>query len=215
MLQNAMIRRFFEIGFLVGFLGWNPAIRADDFTGAPQRTPMRFTPRLGAVVPFNLVFHNENDDPVELGKLFQQKPVILNLVYFNCPMMCTEVLNGLVQSMRKIPLQLGKDYDVITISIDAREKPSLAKAKKKLYSDLYHRPGTDSGWSFLTGEATAIHTLADAVGFQYHYYADIDQFDHALGIMVLTPEGKVARYFYGVRYNDKELRKALIEASRR
>jgi len=215
MLQNAMIRRFMEISFLAALVGWGPSVRADDFAGTTQRIPMRFTPKLSASVPMNLVFQNEEGHPVELGKLFQQKPVILNLVYFNCPMMCTEVLNGLVQSMKKMTLQLGRDYNVITLSIDVREKPPLAKTKKKLYSDRYQRAGTDSGWSFLTGEAAAIQSLADAVGFQYRYYADIDQYDHALGIMILTPEGQVSRYFYGDRYDPKELRSALMEASRR
>ncbi len=188
--------------------------RADNFSGAPKRVPMVFSPKPNAQIPLNLNFRNEEGNSVELGTLFHQKPVILNLVYFNCPMMCTEVLNGLVAAMRKMPLQLGKDYRVITLSIDEREKPPLAKAKKKLYVDRYHRAGAESGWSFLTGESKAIKSLADAVGFQYHYYPDIDQFDHPLGIIVLTSEGKVSRYLTGVRYDSSELRSALAEAAK-
>jgi protein SCO1/2 len=212
--QRLMTKCLIGMSFLLLFLGWNSTVRADDFVGAPKRTPMRFTPKPDAQIPMNLNFRNEGGDSVELGKLFQQKPVILNLVYFNCPQMCTEVLNGLVAAMRKIPLQLGKDYNVITLSIDEREKPPVAKAKKALYVDRYHRQGTAAGWSFLTGQADSIQSLADAVGFHYHYYPDIDQFDHALGIVVLTPEGKVAQYFYGIRYDPKKLRSALIAASK-
>jgi protein SCO1/2 len=210
-----MAKRFIWLSSLLLLLGWNPLIRADDFTGGSKRTPMRFVLKPDAPIPTPLQFLNEDGTPVALGNLFQKKPVILNLVYFDCPMMCTEVLNGLVRAMKKMPLELGKDYDVITLSIDSREKPPLAKAKKKLYADRYHRSGTESGWSFLTGEAVAIQSLADAVGFQYHYYPDIDQFDHALGIIVLTPEGNVSQYFTGVRYDPHELRSALVKAATR
>jgi len=212
--NHTMTKRLIWMSLLILLSGWTSALRADQFTNGSERIPMRFIPKLGAQIPMNLTFSDENDGSVELGKLFQKKPVILNLVYFNCPMMCTEVMNGLVRAMQKMSLELGKDYDVITISIDDREKPPLAKAKKRVYAERYHRPGIEHGWSFLTGEAKAIQSLADAVGFQYHYYPDIDQFDHALGVIVLTPSGKVAQYFKGVRYNPGELSSALVRASR-
>jgi protein SCO1 len=230
MIQSVMDTRFIGMSLGVVLLGLAPAVHADDlhtsgdrppgnvaddFADGAKRVPMHFTPRLDAQIPLNLQFRNDDGALVELGTLVQQKPVILNMVYFDCPMMCTEVLNGLAQAMRKMRLQLGKDYNVITLSIDDREKPSLAKTKKKMYSDRYHRPGTEPAWSFLTGDAAAIKSLADAVGFEYKYYPDIDQFDHPLGIMVLTPEGKVARYLYGVQYKPDELSSALVDASKR
>ena len=208
-----MAKRVARLGFLILFLGWIPTLHADDFTSPSKRLPMRFTSRLDTQIPLTLDFVNEDGTPVKLETLFQRKPVILNLVYFNCPMMCTEVLNGLVQTMKKMPLDLGKDYNVITLSIDDREKPPLAKAKRALYLDRYHRADAGPGWSFLTGDKIAIQTLADAVGFRYKYYADIDQYDHALGLVILTPSGKVAGYLKGVRFKPEELRKALIQAA--
>ena len=189
-------------------------LRADDFSTVPRFAPMHFVSKIDAQTPLELTFQNESGESVELGHLLNNKPVILNLVYFNCPRMCTDVLNGLVSAMRRMRLELGKDYSVITLSIDDREKPDLAKAKKRLYVDHYGRPGAESGWSFLTGKAEDIQSLAEAVGFNYHYYPDIDQYDHALGIVVLTPKGKIAQYFYGVRYDPGKLSAALVKASK-
>jgi len=169
--------------------------------------------KLDQSVPLDIQFRDEHGRPVELAQFFVGKPVIVALVYYNCPMLCTQVLNGLQRSIRGIPLTLGKDFQIVTVSIDPTEKPVLAEAKQALYTGFYGRPGSASGWHFLTGDDTQIHRLADAVGFQYAYDPDSHQYAHASGIMVLTPEGKISRYFYGVTYPQRDLRLALDEAS--
>jgi protein SCO1/2 len=180
----------------------------------PSLANVRFDQKLDAQVPLDAVFRNEFDQPVHLGDYFNQgKPVILSLVYFDCPMLCTEVLNGLSSSLRILQFDLGKQYDVLTVSFDPREKPDLAAAKKRAYLQRYGRPDAQNGWHFLTGDEANIHKLTNAVGFQYAWDAKTQQFAHAAGIMVLTPEGRVSQYYYGVEYSPKDLRLGLVQAS--
>ena len=148
-----------------------------------------------------------------LRQFFGQKPVILTLVYYQCPMLCTEVLNGLLRSAKELPLEIGKDFNVVTVSIDPSERPVLADVKHQLYTGLYGRPGGPQGWHFLTGDEPQIKALAEAVGFRYAYDSASGQFAHPSGIMLLTPEGKLTRYFYGIAYPSRDLRLALVEAS--
>ncbi len=150
---------------------------------------------------------------VRLSDYFGKRPVVLALVYYNCPMLCTQVLNGLVSSLKVMSLVPGRDFDVVAVSFDARDKPSDAAAKKNAYLTHYNRPGTDGGWHFLTGDAASIAAVAQAVGFRYRYDADRDQFAHASAITVATPEGRVSRYLYGIEYAPRDLRLALVEAS--
>ena len=172
-----------------------------------------FTQNLDTQVPLNLPFRNEKGEIVPLSTYFGQKPVLLNLVYFQCPMLCTEVLNGTVRTLRMMPLKIGEDFNVVTVSFDPRETPKLAAMKKAMYLDRYGKPGAESGWAFLTGSEASIKGLADAVGFHFAYDKEIDQFAHASGIILLTPEGRVARYFYGVEYPVQDVRLSLVEAS--
>src|SRR5581483_317733 len=137
----------------------------------------------------------------------------LVLAYFRCPMLCDQVLNSLVRAMLDMSLELGKDFHVVTVSFDPRETPEMAAAKKKSYLERYGRPGADAHWHFLTGDQDAIRRLTAAAGFRYRYDARNDQFAHASGIIVLTPAGKIARYFYDVRYSPRDLRLGLVEAS--
>jgi protein SCO1/2 len=169
--------------------------------------------RLNEQVPLNLTFQDESGQEVKLRDFFQDKPVILTLVYYECPMLCTEVLNGLVRSLRPISFSAGKEFTIVTVSFDPGEKPELAQKKKVTYLKNYSRPGAEKGWHFLTGEQRAIDQLTKAVGFHYKYDPEQDQFAHAAGIMILTPEGKLARYFYGIEYSARDLRLALVEAS--
>jgi protein SCO1/2 len=169
--------------------------------------------KLNSSVPLDLVFRDEHGRPVELGQYFAGKPVVLTLVYYNCPMLCTQVLNGLDRGLKQIPMSIGKDFNVVTVSIDPTERPVLAEAKQALYTGMYGRPGAAQGWHFLTGDEPQIKRLADAVGFRYAYDPDSKQFAHASGIMVLTSEGKISRYFYGVQYPERDLRLGLVEAS--
>jgi protein SCO1/2 len=172
-----------------------------------------FDQRLNESVPLDAVFRDEEGQSVQLGDYFGGKPVILVLAYYKCPMLCTQVLNGLVQALLDVPLEIGKDFSVVTVSFDPRETPELAAAKKKTYLERYGRPGAETGWHFLTGEQESITCLTEAVGFHYRYDAKNDQFAHASGIMILTPHGKIARYFYDVSYSPRDLRLGLVEAS--
>jgi len=168
---------------------------------------------IDAQVPLDLEFRDEQGRTVRLGDFFDGKPVILSLAYFRCPMLCTLVLNGMASSMGVLELDAGKDYEAVTVSIDPRETPAMAAEGKKNYIKRYGRPGAEKGWHFLTGEQESIDRLADAVGFRYVYDEETDQFAHASGIMVLTPDGRLARYFFGVEYSPRDLRLSLVEAS--
>jgi protein SCO1 len=169
--------------------------------------------RLNGVIPLGLSFRDENGNAVRLSEFFGQKPVVLALVYYNCPMLCTQVLNGLNRSLRDVPMDVGKEFKVVTVSIDPNETPKLASAKHDLYTGIYGRPGAAQGWHFLTGEESQIRQLANAVGFRYAYDADSKQFAHASAVMVLTSEGKISRYFYGITYASRDMRLGLVEAS--
>jgi protein SCO1/2 len=169
--------------------------------------------KLNQAIPLNLPFRDENGQTVELAQFFGQKPVILTLVYYNCPMLCTQVLNGVESGLKELPTDIGKQFDVVTISIDPTESHVLAKVKQEMYVGMYGRPGAAQGWHFLTGDEPQIKQLAAAVGFRYAYDPDTKQFAHASAIMLLTPEGKISRYFYGIQFPSRDLRLGLVEAS--
>lgn len=169
--------------------------------------------RLGASVPLDLRLRNESGELVELGSYFGSRPVVLALVYYECPMLCTLVLNGLVSSLKALAFDAGREFDVVAVSFDPEETPALAAAKKETYLHSYRRPNAAAGFHFLTGDAESIRRLAEAVGFRYRYDPASDEFAHAAGITVLTPSGVIARYFYGVEYAPRDLRLGLIEAA--
>ncbi|HVN79470.1 MAG TPA: SCO family protein [Terriglobia bacterium] len=169
--------------------------------------------KLNEQVPPGLVFRDETGRVVHLGEYFRNKPIILNLVYFECPMLCTQVLNGLVSCLRTLNFTIGNEFEVITVSFNPHEGPPLAAAKKEAYLDRYSRPGSEGGWHFLTGGEEAIQALTKAVGFRYSYDSRTGQYAHASGIMLLTPQGRVSRYFYGIEYAPRDLRLGLVEAS--
>jgi protein SCO1 len=180
---------------------------------APNPPEVGIDQKLNAQVPLELEFQNEAGQTVRLEECVGGKPTILVLAYYRCPMLCTQVLNGLVHGLRGIPFDIGDKFNVVTVSFDAREKPELAARKKSTYVEDYGRPNADQGWPFLTGEQTAIDALADAVGFRFRYDKDKDQFAHGSGIMILTPQGRVSRYFYGIDFNPLDLRLGLVDAS--
>ena len=186
-------------------------------TGLPKALrDVALEQKLDHQLPLDLVFRDESGQEVKLGQYFGQKPVVLALVYYDCPMLCNQVLNGMVTSFRVLPFQMGKEFDVVTVSFDPRETSELATAKKKVYVNYLPekmRPAAASGWHFLTGDAENIAKLTDAVGFRYHYDEETKQFAHASGIMLATSQGKLARYFYGVEYPPRDLRLGLIETS--
>lgn len=169
--------------------------------------------KLDNQVPLDLWFRDETGRDVKLGQYFGQKPVVLVLAYYDCPMLCTLVLNGLLHGLEGLKYNVGQEFEVVTVSFDPTETPALAAAKKAIYVGLYGRPNASAGWHFLTGEEASIRELAQAVGFRYNYDPNTKQYVHATGIMVLTPGGRLARYFYGIRYPSGNLRLALDEAS--
>jgi protein SCO1/2 len=169
--------------------------------------------KLNETIPLNLTFRDENGAAVRLAQFFGKKPVILTLVYYNCPNLCTQVLNGVESGLKELPMDIGKQFDVVTISIDPTDSHVLAKVKQEMYVGMYGRPGAAQGWHFLTGDEPQIKRLADAVGFRYAYDPNTKQFAHYSGIMLLTPEGKISRYFYGIQYPSRDLRLGLVEAS--
>jgi protein SCO1/2 len=168
---------------------------------------------LNTQVPLELTFTDEAGRAVRLGQYFRGKPVVLSLVYYECPGLCDLVLNGLTHSMEQISLNLGRDFDAVTVSFNPHDTWQLAASKKANYIEKYQRKGAGEGWHFLTGKEDAIKTLADTVGFHYKYDPLAKQFAHASGIMVLTPQGKIARYFYGIEYKARDFRLGLVEAS--
>ena len=180
---------------------------------SPALAGVGFDQKLNAQIPLDLSFTDDTGSRMTLKQYFGTKPVVLVLAYYQCPRLCTLVLNGLVQSMLEMNLDVGKDFNVVTLSFDPRENWQLAASKKEAYLGRYRRREAKKGWHFLTGEPDAIKQLTDAVGFHYRYDADKDQFIHASGIMVLTPKGRISRYFYDVQYPARELRLGLVEAS--
>ncbi len=172
--------------------------------------------KLGSQLPLDAEFKDENGNTVKLGEYFNKnKPVILALVYYECPMLCNEVLNGLTGSLKGVNFDAGKEFDVVAISFDAREngKPGLTKNKKASYMERYERPNTANGWHFLTGTQPEIDKVTKAAGFNYHFDEASNQFAHAGGIMIATPDGKMSRYFYGIDYSPKDVKFGIMEAS--
>jgi protein SCO1/2 len=172
--------------------------------------------KLGEQLPLDAVLKDENGNAVKLGNYFNQgRPVILALVYYECPMLCNEVLNGLTGSLKGMSLVAGKDFDVVAVSFDAREndKPDLAKNKKASYIERYGHPGSENGWHFLTGTQDSIDAVTKAAGFNYYWDDKTNQFAHAGGIMVTTPEGKMSKYFYGIDYAPKDLKFGIMDSS--
>lgn len=186
-------------------------------TGLPKAlSDVRIEQKLDQQLPLDLVFRDEKGQSVKLGQYFGQKPVVLALVYYDCPMLCTQVLNGMVTSFRVLPFQIGKEYEVVTVSFDPRETSALAASKKQVYVNYLPErmhSGATEGWHFLTGDQQSIAQLTDAVGFRYHYDEATKQFAHASAIMVATPRGKLSRYYYGIDYSARDLRLGLIESS--
>lgn len=168
---------------------------------------------LDAQLPLDVKFRDEMGREVKLGDYFGKKPVVLSMVYYECPMLCGEVLNGEASVFTTLKFDIGKEYDVVTVSFDPTEGPDLARGKKRVYTERYGRPGGNEGWHFLTGSQESIKALTNAVGFNYAWDPETKQFAHAAAIMVVKPDGKIAQYFYGVEYSPKDLRFGIVQAS--
>jgi protein SCO1/2 len=174
---------------------------------------VRIDQRLNQQLPLDLPFVDETGRTVRLGEYFGKRPVILALVYYECPMLCTQVLNGLVSALGVLKFEAGREFDVVAVSFNPREGPGLASQKKAAYLERYQRPHTAGGWHFLTGTEPSITALAEAVGFHYAYDQAIQQYAHGAAIEVITPAGHISKYFYGIEYSARDIRLGLIEAS--
>jgi protein SCO1/2 len=172
-----------------------------------------FEQRLNEQLPLDLEFTDEDGRRVKLGEYFDTRPVILTFVYYECPMLCTQVLNGLESALRVLDESIGQEFDVVTVSFDPKETPVLASGKKSAYLDRYKRPSAAAGWHFLTGEQASIDALTKAAGFSYVWDEETRQFAHASGVIVATPQGRLSRYFFGIEYAPRDLKFALMESS--
>jgi protein SCO1/2 len=169
--------------------------------------------KIGQQLPLDLPFVDDHGAPVKLGDYFGKRPVILALVYYECPMLCTQVLNGLVSAVSVMNFNAGTEFDVVAVSFNPKEGPGLASQKKASYVERYGRPQTASGWHFLTGTQESITRLTEAVGFRYALDKEIGQFAHGAAIEVVTPKGTIAKYFYGIEFSPRDLRLGLVEAA--
>jgi protein SCO1 len=192
----------------VAHTGTEPYTKDEDFL-----KEIGFDQKLGAQLPLDLTFTDETGKTVRLGEYFGQKPVVMLITYYNCTMLCPLLLDGLVRTLRPVRLDMGTHFTVLTVSINPRETSAIAASRKELYSQRYGRPGAERGWHFLTGKADAIAALTQAVGFRYVYDKKKDEYAHASGVVILTPEGKAARYLYGVEFSPRDMRLALVEAA--
>jgi protein SCO1 len=190
------------------------SIPSDTLTDS-RLADIKFDQKLNNTISLDLHFRDEEGKDVRLADYFSKKPVILGLGYYGCPMLCTLVLNGMVEGLQDIRWNIGKEYDVINVSIDPSETPSLAAAKKRSYLKRYGREGAETGWHFLTGDSDSIQRLADEVGFRYAYDSASKQYAHPSGLVILTPEGKISGYQFGVTYSPRELFSSLNNASSR
>jgi protein SCO1/2 len=172
-----------------------------------------FDQRLGESVPLDIHLRDEQGREVALRDLFHGRPVVLSLVYYECPMLCTLSLNGLVSALSVLQMEPGRDFDLVTVSFDARETPAQARARKAVYVKRYGRASADTAWHFLTGDRAELARLTQAVGFRYAWDDESKQFAHAAGVVVLTPQGVISRYLYGIEYAPKDLRLGLVESA--
>jgi protein SCO1/2 len=190
--------------------------REPGMTASAIPAPLReigFDQNIDERVPLETPFQDEAGRTVRLGEYFGKRPVVLVFAYYECPMLCTHVINGLASALDVLTLSPGTDFEIVTVSFDPRDTPSTATAKKAGYLNRYQRPGAEGAWHFLTGDQASIDRLAKAAGFRYVWDTATNQFAHPTGIIVLTPDGRLARYLFGIEYGPRDLRLALVEAS--
>jgi protein SCO1 len=200
--------------FLTGFSNDQGA-----FTSASSQRPealddVSFHQRLNEKLPLDAILKDETGQAVTLGDYFGgSKPVIFAFVYFDCPMLCTQVTNGISSSLRTLSFEAGKDFDVVLLSFDPRDTPAKAAEKKRTHLEYWKTQSTANGWHFLTGDEATIRRVASAAGFTYKWDERTQQFAHVSGVLVVTPDGVLSRYFYGIEYSPRDLRLALVESS--
>ncbi len=200
------------LGLLLAMVAGGSVVRGQEVRGGSIQQ-VAFDQHLDAQIPPDLTFRDESGKVVRLGDYFGKKPIILSLVYYKCPLLCGLELKGLSTCLKPLKLDVGKDFDILTVSFSPTETPELAEEKKSAYIQDYGRPGASAGWHFLTGKADAIARLAEVAGFRYTYDPASQIYTHASGLLVLTPGGKISRYFFGIEYSPRDMQFALMESS--
>lgn len=200
-------------GIVVGVLVAGTPAYAHGPTGNDPLAQIDFTPKLNESIPLDVTFRDDAGTQVQLAEFFGQKPVILLFAYYECPNICDMALQGVAESLRKLEWDLGDEFEVVTVGIDSGETAQIATAKKERFVSMYGRSGAEAGWHFLTGEHAEIDRVADAAGFEYAYDAKQDQYAHATGILILTPDGTISRYLAGIQFSPRDVRLGLVEAS--
>jgi protein SCO1/2 len=218
-VRNITIAAAFVIIAITGLAAQSSVPGVNPSPGAPASqmpavlADVRFDQRLNEPLPLDTPFRDESGRAVRLGDYFGDRPVVLAFVYYECPMLCTQVLNGLTTSLSVLDETVGREFDVVAISFDSRETPALASGKKKSHLDRYKRPESERGWHFLAGDDAAIKAVTAAAGFHYVWDEKTQQFAHPSGIIVATPDGKLSRYFFGIEYAPRDVKFALVESS--
>ena len=195
---------------LPGSMGMSGGIVASNVP--PQFAAVTFAQRLNQQLPLDTMLRDEEGREVKLGAFFGTRPVLLAFVYYQCPLLCSQVMNGISSALKAVPFTPGKDFDVVLVSFDPRDTPEAANAKKRAHLLHWKRQDTAGGWHFLTGDEAAIRQVTSAAGFNYTWDEPTLQFAHVSGILAVTPDGRLSRYFYGVEFSPKELRLALVES---
>jgi len=195
-----------------GSMGFSSGIVASNVP--PQFKDVTFAQRLGQKLPLDVQFKDESGRSVALGEYFGQRPVVIAFVYYQCPMLCTQVMNGISSALKVLPYTPGKEFDVVLISFDQRDTPEAANAKKRAHLDHWAARDTSNGWHFLTGDEASIRQVTSAAGFTYQWDAETQQFAHVSGLLVATSDGTLSRYFYGVEFSPKDLRLALVDSGK-
>lgn len=207
-----MVWRWLAAGLLPAFFLRGGMLMGSQSLSSDQVAAISFEQKLGDQLPLDTVFLDESGREVKLRDLFGEKPVILVFGYYECPMLCTLILNGMIEALQDIQWTIGREFDVVNISIDPREKPPLAAAKKRTYLKRYGRKGAAAGWHFLTGSQESITRTADAAGFQFAYDEASNEFAHPSGLVFLTPEGRISGYRFGIAFKASEVLESLRQA---
>lgn len=195
-------------------VGWGQSSRQTPGNQTELLKQVAFEQKLNTQLPLDLLFRDETGREVKLREYFTDKPVVLVPVYYECPMLCNLTMSSLVKTLKTLPLNPGRDYRVVMLSFDPKEKWELAAEKKKAYLKRFDREGTETGWTFLTGDEANIKALTESMGFRYAYDPTIEQYAHAAGFVVTTPEGRLSRYLFGIEYRARDIRMAVIESAK-
>jgi protein SCO1/2 len=193
-----------------GSMGFTGGIVASNVP--PQFKDVTFAQRLGQKLPLDVQFKDESGRSVALGEYFGTRPIVLAFVYYQCPMLCTQVMNGISSALKVLPYTAGKEFDIVLVSFDPRDTPEAANAKKRAHLDHWAARDTSNGWHFLTGDEASIRQVTSAAGFTYQWDAESQQFAHVSGLVVATADGTLSRYFYGVEFSPRDLRLALVDS---